>query len=218
MAEQTDDFVASLKATIRNEIGVINTAIEGVIVDYKNGLATVKPNGTKVFEDGDILPFPTIVQVPVRWPSFFGGRCGIKGPIRAGDDVLIIFSQQAIDGTQDQRQYDLTDAYAIPCGNKQVAQATNNDDMIMWFGDAYIKLTSNGQLEIKAPGGCKTIAPNNEWTGNTLVDGSVTNKGLTKMDGGFDSTGQALNDSKNIGNDHTHSGVVPGGGTSGPPV
>lgn len=209
MAEQTDDFVASLKATIRNEISVINTAIEGVIVDYKDGLATVKPNGTKVFEDGDILPFPTIVQVPVRWPSFFGGRCGIKGPIRAGDDVLIIFSQQAIDGTQDQRQYDLTDAYAIPCGNKQIAQASNNDDMIMWFGDAYIKLSGNGKLEINAPGGCKTIAPSNQFTGTATI------AGLTKLDGGFDSTGVATNDGKSIGDDHKHSGVQPGAGQTG---
>lgn len=208
MAEQTDDFVASLKNVIHNEMAGINTSVDGEIISYENGLAKVKPLANKMFEDGDSLPFPDLVNVPIRWPSFNGGKCGIKGPIRKGDKVLIIFSQQAIDGTLDQRKFDLSDAYAIPCG--QIGgQSSNNDDMIMWFGDSYIKLSADGKLEIKAPGGCKVISPSNEYTGTATI------AGLTKMDGGFESTGSAKNDGKEIGDTHKHLGVQPGSGQSG---
>lgn len=224
MAEETNDFVASLRTLIQSELLDFNTSIEGTVQSYKNGLVTVLPDATKRFADGDELPFPLLYNVPIRWPSFNGGQCGIKGPIRSGDKVLIVFSQQARDGTDDARRFDITDAYAVPCGNAQNGQASNNADMIMWFGSAYIKLTENGRLEINAPGGSKTISPNNEFTGNNKVGGNqqtvgtTTNTGLTSMNGGFNSIGAATNNSKDIGSTHRHSGVQTGGGQSGPVV
>lgn len=173
MAEQTD-LIAAIRALVHGEIGEMNTCLNGEVVDYVGGLATIKPLASKRFSDGDILDFPNLYNVPIRWPSFNGGKCGIKGPIRSGDKVLIVFAQQATDGTDDERRFDIADAYAVPCGNAQVAQAANNDDMIMWFGSAYIKLTADGKMEINAPGGTKTIAPNNEYTGNNLVAGFQT--------------------------------------------
>jgi hypothetical protein len=224
MAEETNDFVASLRTLIQSELLDFNTSVEGTVRAYANGLATVLPDATKRFADGDTLPFPQLFQVPIRWPSFNGGSCGIKGPIRVGDKVLVVFAQQARDGTDDERRFDMTDAYAIPCGNAQAGQASNNADMIMWFGDAYIKLTESGALEINAPGGSKIITPNNEFTGNNKVDGNqqtigtTTNTGATAMNGGFSSIGSATNDGKNIGDDHRHSGVQTGTGQSGPVV
>lgn len=173
MAEQTD-MIAAIRALVQGELAEMNTSLNGEVVSYANGLAVIKPLASKRFSDGDVLEFPNIPNVPIRWPSFNGGKCGIKGPIRPGDKVLIVFAQQALDGTDDERRFDLSDAYAIPSGNAQVAQATNNEDMIMWFGAAYIKLTADGRMEINAPGGTKTIAPNNEYTGNNLVAGFQT--------------------------------------------
>jgi len=69
--------------------------------------------------------------------------------------------------------------------------------MIMWFGDAYIKLTASGALEINAPSGTKIIAPSNDYTGNISSSGTVTNNG------------------KNIGSTHTHGGVSTGGSNTG---
>lgn len=224
MAENNDDFVSSLRTLIQSELVDLNTSIHGTIVSYENGFATVKPSANKLFQDGDSLPFPDIPNVPIRWPSFNGGLCGIKGPIRSGDKVLIVFSQQAIDGTDDMRRHDLTDAYAVPCGNDLVGQATNNEDMIMWFGNAFIRITASGFIEINAPGGSKLTSPSNQFTGNNIVngnqitDGTTTNTGLTSMNGGFDSTGQARNNGKDIGSAHKHSGVQSGGALSGPVV
>ena len=224
MAEATNDFISAMKTLIRSEIATINTSVEGVVVNYANGLATVRPTATKRFLDGDTLPYPDLHAVPIRWPSFNGGKCGIKGPIRAGDPVLLVFAQQAIDGTDDQRAFDISDAYAIPSGNAIAGQASNNDDMVMWFGNAYIKLTSDGAMEINAPGGSKIISPNNEFTGNNKVDGnqiiqgSTTNTGSTAMNGGFSSSGSATNNGKNIGDSHKHIGVQSGASQSGPVV
>lgn len=211
MAEQTD-LISGIRSLIQSEMMDVNTCIRGVVVSYANGLATVRPNANKLFADGDSLPYPDITNVPMRWPSFNGGACGIKGPIRAGDEVLIMFDQQASDGTDDARRFDLSDAYAIPATNKMAGQASDNDSMVMWFGDAYIRLTADGKLEINAPGGTVITSP------NTAISGTVDIDGLTSMNGGFDSTGQATNNGKNIGSTHLHSLVRTGTDPSGPVV
>lgn len=211
MAEQTD-LISGIRSLIQSEMMDVNTCIRGVVVSYANGLATVRPNANKLFADGDSLPYPDITNVPMRWPSFNGGACGIKGPVRAGDEVLIMFDQQASDGTDDARRFDLSDAYAIPATNKMAGQASDNDSMVMWFGDAYIRLTADGKLEINAPGGTVITSPDTSVSGNTTI------AGLTKMDGGFNSTGTATNNGKDIGSGHKHIGVQSGGSTSGPPV
>lgn len=166
MAESTEDLLSSLRSLIQSELVDVNTSINAVVVSYSNGLATVRPTANKLFPDGDSLPFPEIPNVPMRWPSFNGGDCGLKGPIRAGDKVLLVFGQQAIDGTDDQRRHDLSDAYAIPCGNDIAGQAGDNDSMVMWFGEAYIKITKGGGVRIKAPGGVRADTPAMTSTGN----------------------------------------------------
>ena len=197
MAEQNDDFISSIRNLINSELIDVNTSINGVVVSYSNGLATVRPTANKRFQDGEVLPFPNIFNVPVRWPSFNGGQCGFKGPIRSGDNVLVIFSQQAKDGTDDQRRFDLSDAYCIPAHNSTAAQGGNNDDTVMYFGAAYIKITASGAVEIVAPGGHKITAPDTEIVSNIKTTGTITNN------------------NKNIGNTHTHSGVQTGGGNTG---
>lgn len=211
MAEQTD-LLAGFRSLIHSEMMDVNTCIRGVVVAYANGLATVRPSASKLFADGDSLPFPDIPNVPVRWPSFNGGLCGMKGPIRAGDEVLILFDQQASDGTDDMRRFDLSDAYAIPAANTSGGQSSDNESMVMWFGDAYIRLTADGKLEINAPGGTAITSP------DTTVSGTTTIAGLTTLDGGFNSTGTATNNGKDIGSMHKHSLVRTGTDPSGPVV
>ena len=56
-----------------------------------------------------------------------------------------------------------------------------------------LKFLADGSVEMAAPGGLNI-------TGNVAITGTITNNG------------------KNVGSTHTHSGVVPGSGTSGAPV
>lgn len=218
MAENTGDMMAGLRSLIQSEMLDVNTSIDAVVISYKDGLATVRPQANKQFADGDSLPFPDIPNVPIRWPSFNGGQCGIKGPIRAGDRVLVVFAQQATDGTDDMRRFDLSDAYAVPAANPMAGQGADNDSMVMWFGDAFIRLTAGGQLEINAPGGTVITAPTNEFTGTAAIAGELGVAGMTSMNGGFDSTGIATNNGKNIGSTHIHSLVRSGTDPSGPVV
>lgn len=226
MAESTDDYIASLRSLIKSEMIDVNTSINGVVVSYASGLATIRPTANKSYQDGDSLPFPLIYNVPVRWPSFNGGQCGFKGPIKPGDNVLVVFAQQATDGTDDQRRFDLNDAYCLPAHNSMAGQGANNDDTIMYFGSAYIKFTAGGAMEINAPGGCKTIAPTNLFTGKVTVQGLVTflagmigstiSGAAFVLNGAVQFIGTITSNGKDIASTHTHSGVQTGGGTTGP--
>lgn len=174
MAEQTEDGLSALRALIKSELIDLNTSIAAEIVSYAGGLASVRPLASKRFSDGDLLPFPVIHAVPVRWPVFSGGTCGVRGPIKAGDKCHLVFAQQAADNTDDMRRHDLNDAYALMVDNSAAGQGGNNSDMVVYFGSAYIRIAESGEVEIVAPGGLKFTAP------------TVTNNGV------------------NVGNSHVH--------------
>lgn len=179
------DFFDELRGFIKSELIDVNTSIEGSIVSYSAGMATVRPTGKKRYADGDALDYPVITDVPVRWPTFAGGNAGVKGPVQSGDRCILVFSQQAIDGTDDLRRHDLNDCYAVMVDGSTASQGGNNADMVMYFGSAYIRLTSSGKLEINAPAGTETVAPTNIFTG------SITGKQGMAITGNHPDTGRA---------------------------
>lgn len=229
MAETSNNPVEALMGLIRAQLLDVNTAIPGVIVSYEGGLARVAPTGKKRFADGDALDYPIIPNVRVCWPSFAGGAAGVKGPVKPGDRCLLVFSQQAVDGTDDRRMFDLQDAYAVMCdlGNAGAGDSGNNADMTMFFGPAYIRLTEGGALNINAPGGTTIDTPSTLNTGTLTTEGLLTYQdGLSGTGGGNGTsiTGNLVHTSgsitslgKKIDGSHTHSGVQPGGGNTGAP-
>jgi hypothetical protein len=231
MAERIDD-VDALIEMVKAQLLDVNTSIPAVIVSYSNGLASVKPTGLKRFADGDSLAYPIIQNVRVQWPNFNGGQCGVKGPVRPGDICYLFFAQQATDGSDDLRRFDLSDCYALMTGNSQtVAGGTNNEDMIMWFGPARIRLTAAGEMIVQAPGGIRFETPSVENLGTLTNQLFITgNQGLniggvhpatgtgSKVTGNFSVvSGDVTADSISL-KSHVHSGVQPGGGNSGVPV
>jgi hypothetical protein len=224
MSDSTDDFLSSMKALIRSNLIDVNTSLDGRVVSYSNGLATVQPIGSKTIDDV-AQPFPLIYNVPIRWPSFSGGACGVKGSVQAGDKVLIVFSQQATDGSDDGRRFDLTDAYAIIASNETGAGGANNDDMIMWFNDASIRITSGGEVLIKAPAGFKVESPQSEFSAMVTVKGmftflagmtgSATAGAAAAITGTINFVGQLFSNGKRIDDSHTHKGVQSGSDSSG---
>ena len=149
MAEQID-FVAALRKLIDSKTGEINTSLPGVIVSYANGRASVHPTPKRRFADGDVLPFPILQNVRVCWPSFAGGLAGVKGPVLPGDKCLIVFAQQAVDGSDDLRRFDISDAYVIPCdlGSAGAGDSGNNADMTVFYGHGSIRISSSGAVAI----------------------------------------------------------------------
>lgn len=247
MSEPTQNPIDALVGLIQSQLLDVNTSIPATVVSYANGRASVKPQPKKRFSDGDVLDYPVIPDVRVCWPSFSGGQAGIKGPVKAGDNCLLVFSQCAVDGTDDRRRFDLTDAYAVMVDNGRAGpgDSANNDDMTMFFGSAYIRLTEAGRLEIYAPAGSRINTPDFENTGNYLNRGYVTGQnGLaisgvhptTGVGGEIDGTTRVKNgDIINLTGDikttvgdvkavtvslktHVHSGIQPGPSNTGVPV
>jgi len=242
MAESSNNPVDALLGLIQSQLLDVNTCIPATIVSYADGVARVAPTGKKRFADGDALDYPIIPNVRVCWPSFAGGLAGIRGPVREGDLCLLVFSQQAVDGSDDRRMFDLQDAYAVMCNIGVVGQSDsgNDNDMTMYFGPAYIRLTEGGQLLINAPGGTVIDTPNTQHTGNvktngnTAIDGTTLSKGKITGLGGMGITGSSggatvsvtgtivhtsgdLSSNGIVLHTHTHSGVEPGPGSTGLP-
>jgi len=212
MAESSNNPVDALLGLIQSQLLDVNTCIPATIVSYADGVARVAPTGKKRFADGDALDYPIIPNVRVCWPSFAGGLAGIRGPVREGDPCLLVFSQQAVDGSDDRRMFDLQDAYAVMCniGTVGKSDSVNDNDMTMYFGPAYIRLTEEGALLINAPagttmhtttlqmnasGGTTINTPNTTHTGNvktdgnTAIDGTTLSKGTITGQGGMGITG-----------------------------
>lgn len=226
MAETSNNPVEALLGLVKSQLLDVNTSLPGVIVSYENGLARVVPTGKKRFADGDVLDYPIIPNVRVCWPSFAGGTAGVKGPVKPGDKCLLVFSQQAIDGSDDRRMFDLQDAYAVMCdlGNAGQGDSGNNDDMSMFFGAAFIRLTASGALQINAPGGTTITTPNTTNTGTLLTQGKLTYQdgmagtggaNVTTISGNINHTSGTITSlGKRIDGTHTHSGVQTGGGNT----
>lgn len=145
---------------------------------------------------------PVLVDVPVCWQG--GGGYTLTFPIAAGDECLIVFASRCIDawwqsgGVQPQaelRMHDLSDGFAF-VGTRSRARklASISSAGVTLRNDTdtvHIELAGTA-VNIVAPGGINLIGP-------VTMTGTVTNNG------------------KNIGSTHTHTGVTPGGGTTGTP-
>lgn len=112
------DFVQQIVNTVHNIMNEMHTAMPGKIVSCSGGMASVKPSLRYRTPKGKYLSYPVISNVPIVVPH--GKNASIAVPINAGDDCLIIISEQAIDewlsGAEDDTQlkFDLTNAICIP--------------------------------------------------------------------------------------------------------
>lgn len=150
------------------------------------------------------VSLPVLIHVPIIFPS--GGGFTLTFPIAVGDECLVIFSSRAIDswwqsgGVQkaiEGRMHDLSDGFCLP-GPKSIPNVVpdiSSTDVQLRnnSGSTFIGIKPNGNVQITAP----TV----NITGDLVVSGEVTS-GLTMI---------PLST-------HTHSGVTPGGGDSGPPL
>jgi len=229
MAEASNHLLDALIGLVRAQLLDVNTAIPGTIVSYADGLAKVLPTAKKRYADGDALDFPIIPNARVCWPSFAGGTAGVKGPVRAGDRCLLVFSQQATDGSDDRRMFDLQDVYAVMCDlGQSAAPGDDNESMSLFFGSAFLKFSPTGALTINAPGGTTFNTP------ETLTTGKLKTQGLFTYQAGLSGTGGSgvaatisgdivhvagsiTSLGRPIDGSHTHSGVTPGGSNTGVP-
>lgn len=161
---------------------------------------------------------PLLLDVPMVFPR--AGGYVLTLPIAKGDEVLVCFGDACIDawwqngGVQNQidtRRHDLSDAFAIPGPWSQPRRvsnySTNSCQLRNESGSAYVELAGNtinivgAAVNITAPV-VNIDGPSTTITGTTKIDGKTTVTGATDIQGRDFLT-------------HTHSGVEPGGGSTG---
>lgn len=204
----------------------LNTALECTIVSYSKGRATVQPIGTKNFTDGDSNAFPPLYDLRVQWPQGDGGQCGVKIPIKPGDKCLAVFSQQPQDegDTEQVRRFSMADGYVIPGVGYDDARP-GNDNLMLYYGEAFMEITPGGQINFNAPGGMKFTTPMASFSQQVTVTGMFTFAGGATGSGGSGSVmtirGRVVTDAATInGKDfmahyHINSGGSGNGGAVG---
>lgn len=171
----------------------IFTAIPARVVgvrDIEQGRLDVQPLINTVFADfEDDIEWPTILSVPVMWPS--SSTTAITFPINNGDTVLLVFSQKSTDvfksgdGTpqppSDYRVFDKRDAVAIPglwpfgmSKNKKSSRTLTHstDDMVIAHNigteaECEIRLKPTGEVKITSPLKVDITAPVTTITSTT---------------------------------------------------
>lgn len=219
--------IQQLKRAIWSELADLHTNLPGTIMSYNatSGRAVVKPSLSKLLANGQELPAPTIVDVPVCWPSGDAYSALLAMPLKAGDSVTLKFSERAVDdwlenGSQvpnDPRMFDLCDAFATPTTDWRPINA-DPTRVTLRYGATTIYLAKDGSMEVNAPAGTVWNGPgtlNGDWThnGNLTRNGDLTGNGSISQSGG-----SFTHDGTNVGATHRHSGVEPGSGNSGGPV
>ena len=221
--ERYDNDEELLRVYLRAMQARLWTAIPGIVTQYPGaaGAMTVNVQPTVINRvrnpDGSFaeVPMPVLLDCPVLWQG--GGGVTATFPIAAGDECLVVFSSRCIDGWWHQggvqtapevRMHSLSDGFAL-IGVRSLPNTftppASAAALISNDGQTYITLNPTSKaVAVHAPGGINLNGVTIDSNGNLTSPATIT--GTTDVVGG----GKHLKT-------HTHSGVTPGAGTSGPP-
>lgn len=186
-----------------------------VSVDLARQTATVQPlvkaairksDGTQEWQT-----LPVIPDAPLHFPG--GGGVALTFPVKAGDEALAVIASRPIDawhqsgGQQQQtalRMHDLSDAMIL-VGFRSAPNALPN--------------VSADAVHLRSTDGTSTIAlhPSNGVSITTAAALSISAAGSITLTGTFNVTGDIVLNGVSL-KTHKHTGVTPGGGTTGGPV
>lgn len=208
------DLIQALQITTEVALSEINTMAPGVLRSYNpaTNRAVVAPVLPKRLANGDPLPAPDVVEVPVVWPLTMGGKCGFTLPMKAGDGLKLDFAQRSLEGflsggvdaPDDPRRFDLSDAVATP-GLQAQGVSAHAEDAVFFFDKVKLSLKPDGSGVMETAGGKWTIGAD----GNVTYTGTVFIKGDAIVDGDVKAGTVSLKNHR-----HLASG---GSGIGGPP-
>ncbi len=173
-----EKFVVQMKDMVRNEINKVHTALPGEIieVDPESGFCTVQPKGQLHISGRTerVLDFPPIAEVPMLFPYSKTAGAEFAFPVKAGDDCLIVFSEQALEywlgtGLQNSAlKHSLSNAICIPGLMKELPdgmrEAIETDSVIVRKGESKVSISGDGIC----------LAGDVTINGNLSVNGVVT--------------------------------------------
>ena len=167
------------------------TCMVGVItnvVSLEEQRIHVQPLVNRVYKDGEIQEYPSLLSIPVQFPS--SSSSALTFPLHQGDTVILVFSQKGLDvfksGSQtphdpvDMRAFDKRDAFAIPCvfpfgkainGQAQRTLPHDTDDMVVAHN---IGTDSECEIRLKKSGVVEVYGNNIQIKSTTEVDGTLT--------------------------------------------
>jgi len=142
----------------------LHTCLPGIVQKYDKAKNTVDvlPALKRKYESGELVNLPMVLNIPVAFPR--GGKFSITHPIKAGDSVILVFAERSLDvwknqggvvDPQDNRKFNLTDAFAIPGGypsTKPIAGASDTKLRIL-NDTALIEMGEDAKIKIQKVGG-----------------------------------------------------------------
>lgn len=221
-----------LNIIIANKIADMQICMPAKILeyDYTTQKAKVQPALNQKYNNGEVINFPVICNVPVMQPS--SGGASITFPVKKNDNVLLVFSQRSLEewlsnGEQvtpdDPRQNDLTDAIALLGLNpfNKISPAENNEDLLVKYEGSEVKLKPLSEIDVIST--TVNIIGSNEIKLNSSTEIKLESPEI-KLNSSSEIKIEApeikLNGDVKINNqsydNHTHTGVTSGGSNTGP--
>ena len=221
----------TLTEAIHNELDDIHVCLPGKIVAWDGKTATVKPSMPRALANGGELAAPQIVSVPVLFPTGLGGSAMISLPLQSGDDVLLYFSEVALDSwlsgsdaaPDDPRRFDMSDCFAAPMLRPTVA-AADTDNLRLLCGVSSFVMSPGGEITLNATK-FQVNAPQSEFSEVVTAQGKFNGNGGMAVQGGDGAEfignvrhhGGKLSSNGVVVDEHTHSGVQSGSDNTGNP-
>lgn len=224
--ERFTDPEETLRAAMDDFSANLWTATPGIVVSFNAAAMTVRVQpsvqGRLRSKSGEIsyVQIPPIDDVPVIFPS--GGGFSLTFPIAPGDECLVVFANNCIDGwwqsggvqlPAEIRLHDISDGFAFvgPRSQPNVITVADHPRLTSNDGTCYIEMSGNGTITLTAPTSIVLNTPiitgsNGGSAGTIAFDGSlaVTNGDITA-------------DTISLKH-HVHSGVQTGSDDTGQPV
>lgn len=160
--EAINSHIDKLKNTMNTSLAceVVSLEIQG---DRIVSVA-VKPFSDKFYKgDSSVFKRPIIYGVPLLYPS--GDKGLFSFPVKVGDYVLVIFSQEDIDNFLEEkrgvprtfRQFSYNDAIAIPCLHPHNSTVKpHKDNVELSYKDTVISIQPNNEIKIITPSNIST--------------------------------------------------------------
>ncbi|WP_145588264.1 Gp138 family membrane-puncturing spike protein [Yersinia aldovae] len=229
------ETLRTLQSSVSSQLRV---SMPGIVQSFDADSVTCDIQiGIKGESGGESTNLSVLTSVPVVFPR--GGGVTMTFPIKAGDECLFIFGDRCIDfwhqsgdiqETVDERQHDLSDAFAIIGPQSQAKKISGISTSAAQFrsddGSTYFEINpTTKKIKIVAPGGLDIVTPKAEFSAEVLVNGLFTFLGglvgsaaagvSAKITGAIEFIGTLTSNGKTIDDTHTHKDVQPGTGNSG---
>lgn len=213
------------------------TSVPGNIITFDPVLqrAQVRVGVQRVDVNGVASALPPIADVPVL---FLGGtQFSVAHQINPGDEGMILFSQRCVDGWKQTgglavnpltRFHSMHDAFFIPgfrplptrisgFANDGIRMQSRDGGRHVWIKQSGEIVADNGEARVRISAGGEVNIENGAGYIRLGVDGRVNiNGAIINADGTIDAPNVTFGGVS--GNDHRHTNIQPGTGTSGGPT